>query len=207
MRRGLIQASLLRRLGAASIAQVGYPAWNLQSTPASRHGFPLRFCVHALSCQQVAVPLASRAPLDVLQHTGAWAGEWAGAPTRNRRPRVGCLLRPAALAADHPRLPRLAPAGAAQPAAQQSAFGAASSSCAASSVLLRSIATSAARLAEHTVAVPSMGESITEGTVATILKKPGEWSATACSQLTTAPEQPRREVRRARAPSRLGSSQ
>jgi hypothetical protein len=43
-----------------------------------------------------------------------------------------------------------------------------------SSVLLRSISTSAARPVEMTVSVPSMGESITEGSVATILKQPGE---------------------------------
>lgn len=46
-----------------------------------------------------------------------------------------------------------------------------------SSVLLRSISTSASRLAELTVSVPSMGESITEGAVATILKKPGKQAA------------------------------
>lgn len=50
----------------------------------------------------------------------------------------------------------------------------AASSSAYSSMLLRSISTSAARLAELTVSVPSMGESITEGSVAAILKQPGE---------------------------------
>lgn len=121
-------------------------------------------------------------------HASRWRCRWPAGPLsmpystqvrgrvngQGRRHRIAAQGWGAAEAGGPPRLPRRAPAGAAQPAAQQSAFGAASSSCAASSVLLRSIATSAARLAEHTVAVPSMGESITEGTVATILKKPGE---------------------------------
>jgi 2-oxoglutarate dehydrogenase E2 component (dihydrolipoamide succinyltransferase) len=41
-------------------------------------------------------------------------------------------------------------------------------------LLVRSITSSAAALADINVAVPSMGESITEGTVAVILKKPGD---------------------------------
>jgi hypothetical protein len=40
-------------------------------------------------------------------------------------------------------------------------------------VAARSISSSAAALADINVDVPSMGESITEGTVAAILKQPG----------------------------------
>lgn len=69
---------------------------------------------------------------------------------------------------------RVAAAGRQAPWVTAAAAAAAGSRFDTSLLTLRGISSSAAALADVTVQVPSMGESITEGTVAAILKQPGD---------------------------------
>ncbi len=114
----------------------------------------------------------TRAALEALAAPGAglwhaFAGQSAG-----RRPAARCQPPPPPPPLSCLRLPTGASAAAGAPA-QWPAAAALAAGRLDTPLLARSITSSAAVWADINVAVPSMGESITEGTVAVILKQPG----------------------------------